>query len=164
MLAGQRNFMQVILDLFRIVRMVHGDGGHPDDRIHRSAYVVAHAGEKFLFCRVGLFRFDLSLFSSLARRVHFCIHALQLRYLVSEQPQILKKYAEEHGNYRKRGSVNNGKPAAAHPCNCMIQPVKGENRHQIPIAVRKISTIQMVSGLAVFQDNGIIFVCLHGGC
>ena len=85
MLAGQRNFTQVILDLLRIVRIVHGQGRHSDNGVHGGSYVVAHAGEEVLFCRVGQLRLFSHPFGVFPGRIHFRIHALQFRHLQLEK-------------------------------------------------------------------------------
>ena len=123
---------------------------------------MAHAGEKILLCRVGVLRLLPRPFSVLPRQNHFCVHALQFRYLQLEKFQVLKEYVEKHGNHCKGGAVNEGKPAAAHAGNRAIQPLKGEHRHQIPFAVRQIGAVQVVARLPIFQNHGIVFACIHG--
>ncbi len=81
--------MQVFLDLFLIMRTIHGDGCHTNDGIHGSSYIMTHAGQKFLFGCIGLFCFFPCLFSRFARRIHFSIHMLQFGYLFFEYFQIL---------------------------------------------------------------------------
>ena len=107
MLAGQRNFTQVIPHLLRVIRIIQGQRGHADDGVHGSADVMAHTGQKVLLCHIGLFRF-------LSRCVHLCVHTLQLGYLNAEQLQISEEYVEEHGNHREGGGVDDGKPAVSH--------------------------------------------------
>ena len=145
MLAGQLDFVQIILNLFRIIRVIYGQGRHPNDGVHRGAYIVAHAGKEVLFGLIGLLRLFPRSFRIPPGRIHFHVHTFQFRHLVPEQSQILKKYVKKHGDYHERSGVNNGKPAAAHPRNRVIQPVKGKDRHQIPIAVGESGTVQVAA-------------------
>ena len=106
-LAGQRDFAQVIPDLLRVVRILQGQRGHANDGVHGSADVMAHTGQEVLFCHIGLFRF-------FPRRVHLRVHPLQLGYLVSEQLQVPQEYVEEHGDHREGGGVDDDEPPASH--------------------------------------------------
>ena len=100
-LARQVDLVQVFLNLFLIVRVGKRKGCHADDRVHGRADIVAHARQKFLFCRARMLGLYLRLFCSPARRVNLCIDALELGYLFPEHAQILEKYVEQHGNHRK---------------------------------------------------------------
>ena len=113
-LAGQRDLTQVIPNALWIVRIVQCQGGHPDDGVHGRADIVAHAGQEFLFRRVGLFRLLPRLLRGFSRRVHLRVDARQLRHLVPEQLQVPEEYVEEHRNHRKGGGVDDNEPPASH--------------------------------------------------
>ena len=117
---------------------------------------MAHTGQEVLFCHIGLFRF-------FPRRVHLRVHPLQLGYLVSEQLQVPQEYVEEHGDHREGGGVDDGEPALSHAGDGIIQPLKGKNRHQIPLAVREICAVNMVARSAGLHNGGVIFTGIHGG-
>ena len=106
---------------------------------------MTHAGEKILLGLIGLLRLFSRPFRVPPGCIHFCIHTFQLGHLASEQSQILKEYVYKHGDYGERSGINNGKPAAAHPRDCVIQPVKGKDRHQIPITVGEVGTVQVAA-------------------
>ena len=145
-----------------MIRLVHGQGRHPDDGVHRRAYVVAHAGEKVLLGHVGLLRLLPRPLRVLPGPVHLRVHALELGHLASEQPQVLHEQAEEHGDDGKRGGVDNGQPVTAHPRDGVVQRVKGEDRHQVPIAVGEAGAVQVAARRAAAQNNGILLVRVHG--
>ena len=50
----------------------------------------------------------------------------------------------------------------AHPRNRVIQPIKGEDRHQVPVAVGKAGAVQVAARLALIENNGILLICAHG--
>ena len=145
MLAGQVDFGQIILDLLGVIRVIYSQGCHPDDGVHWGSYVMTHAGEKILLGLIGLLRLFSGPFRVPPGRIHLRVHALQLRHLVPEQLQILEEHVNEHGDDCERSGVNNGKPAAAHPRDRVVQPVKGEDRHQIPITVGEIGAVQVAA-------------------
>ena len=51
--GGFRDFPQTVRHPLPVVKMIGGDCGHADNPVHRSAYIVTHAGEEFAFGLVG---------------------------------------------------------------------------------------------------------------
>ena len=51
--GGFRDFPQTVRHPLPVVKMIGGDCGHADNPVHRSAYIVAHAGEEFAFGLIG---------------------------------------------------------------------------------------------------------------
>ena len=162
-LAGQGDLPQVVPHLLRVVRIVQGQGGHAHDGVHGRADIVAHAGQKLLLCPVGLLRLPPGLLGGSPGGVHLPVHPLQLGHLPPEQLQIPEEQVEQHGDHRAGGGVNQGEPAAPHARDGVVQPLEGEHRHQIPVAVGQVGAVDVPAGPAVSHHRGIVLPGVHGG-
>ena len=65
MLTGHQNLVQTVPELRRVLQIIHGNGCHAHDGIHRRADIVAHIGQEFTLSLVGTLRLPQRFLQSL---------------------------------------------------------------------------------------------------
>ena len=145
MFAGQRDLPQTVLHLFHITHIGDGNGGHAHDRIHGRPDIMAHIGQKFAFCLVGMLRIPSGSFRGAALPIGFLAGSLQRSHLFSRDLKALGKYQQQRHHHDPAYNIDHMGPVLPHLPDQYIEGVKRQNRHKIPLAVRKIHTIQMES-------------------
>ena len=99
---------------------------------------MAHVGEEVALGLVGVLRLPAGLLRHPARLI-------QSAYLAFDLLGILEKEQYHACQGHKAYPIDHVSPLASHVTHNIIQGIIGQNRHQIPLAVGKLRTVQVLA-------------------